>query len=257
MPGLTGHLLHSGPSPCPCAGVHKPPGGYPFLRLLFYKLSLWIIKLWYIENQSKSYYYFALEKDGKYYDYYKYYSYEISDGASIKLPSMRQVGTGYYTNATLGGYTWVTVNYGNDKPWSIDTSLYVWPGVDAIAWENSGLTELAERGEAVPTADQFTALYEGTSNYRIRVGGVMGNFFIDTATKGYMFIAASLDEDGHEDGIHVGHPLKMKMKAIELISFGLINGKQPNCFMVVVSKSIVYQFERSNSRALEIHYTKV
>jgi len=33
MPGLTGHLLHSGPSPYPCAGVHKPPEGYPFLRL--------------------------------------------------------------------------------------------------------------------------------------------------------------------------------------------------------------------------------
>ena len=32
-PRLRGNLYPTGPSPYPCAGVHKPPGGYPFLRL--------------------------------------------------------------------------------------------------------------------------------------------------------------------------------------------------------------------------------
>lgn len=150
---------------------------------------------------SKMYYYFTLEKGGEYYDYLKYRATEISDQSAVKLSSMRQVGTGIATKATIGSYLWATVNYGASKPWEYDATQYTWPGENSTAWSASGISGLAGRGEAIPTADQIANLCNGSNKYRIMAGGVVGYLFIDkTGSGGYMFLACSGEKEGSDVG---------------------------------------------------------
>ncbi|MBR4822074.1 MAG: hypothetical protein IKZ71_02890 [Bacteroidales bacterium] len=146
----------------------------------------------------KLYYYFTFEKDGVYYDYLKIGTSEISDKSAVKLPSMNRVGVGYYSNNTLGGYTWATVNYGASKPWEYESTQYEWPGSTSSEWENTGLTQLAGRGEAVPTASQLEALCSVSVKFRIMAGGVVGYLLYDTGTKGYLFLPMSGRNEGKD-----------------------------------------------------------
>lgn len=158
-------------------------------------------KFWTFNSDAiaKQYYYFALEKDGKYYDFCKRLSSDMSSGMAVQLSSMNQVGEGYYTANTLGGSTWATVNYGATKPWEYDTPEFVWPGADLTAWESVGLTELESRSESVPTYEQFQSLFSSCNKYRTEAGGKIGYLFIDRNTGGYMFLPCTKQEgrDGH------------------------------------------------------------
>ncbi len=135
-------------------------------------------------NSSTSlryYYYFALEKDGKYYDYYKYSNQsDLGNGSNVKLPNMRQVGPGIYTHATIGGYTWSTVNYGSTKPWQYDATQY--------SWNNVSLPS----GESIPSKEQLEAFVNGSKRIRMNIGGVMGYMCLDiNGSGGYIFLSAS------------------------------------------------------------------
>ena len=126
-------------------------------------------------------YYFALEKNGEYFDYYKFNNYsDIGKDSSIKLAHMRQVGPGHYT--TVGGLTWSTVNHGSSKPWEYDVNQYY--------WQDNNIHLLS--GEAIPTSDAISTFASNTTFMRLRVGDVVGYLCIDkTGTGGYMFLPIS------------------------------------------------------------------
>lgn len=130
-------------------------------------------------------YYFAIEKGGKYYDFVKQTASAISNKAAIKLTTYNEVGTGKYTQKTVGGKTWATVNVGATKPWMYETTQYTWKGEN-----NSNWTMIAS-GEGMPENTDFQALRDNCHHTWITIAGVNGYVIIDKTTKGYMFLPAS------------------------------------------------------------------
>lgn len=129
-------------------------------------------------------YYFAIEKGGKYYDFVKQTASAISNNAAIKLTTYNEVGAGKYTQKTVGGKTWATVNVGATKPWMYETTQYTWKGKN-----NSNWTMIAS-GEGMPENTDFEALRDNCNHTWITIAGVNGHIVIDNAG-GYMFLPAS------------------------------------------------------------------
>jgi hypothetical protein len=129
-------------------------------------------------------YYFAIEKGGKYYDFVKQTASAISNKAAIKLTTYNEVGYRKYTQKTVGGKTWATVNVGASKPWEYETTQYTWKGVNDSDW-----TMIAS-GEGMPLNTDFEALRDNCLHTWISIAGVNGHIVIDNAG-GYMFLPAS------------------------------------------------------------------
>lgn len=144
-------------------------------------------------------YYFAIEKGGKYYDFVKQTASAISNKAAIKLTTYNEVGAGKYTQKTVGGKIWATVNVGASKPWEYETTQYTWKGEN-----NSDWTMIASgEGEEMPLNTDFEALVNNCHHSWISIAGVNGYIVIDNAatpTGGYMFLPASGFNGGNYAG---------------------------------------------------------
>lgn len=140
-------------------------------------------------------YYFAIEKGGKYYDFVKQTDSAISNKAAIKLTTYNEVGTGKYTQKTVGGKTWATVNVGATKPWMYETAeyQYTWQGKNDNNWSIAS-------GEGMPLNTDFQALRDNCLHPWISIAGVNGRIVIDNATGGYMFLPASGYDGGDSAG---------------------------------------------------------
>lgn len=132
-------------------------------------------------------YYFAIEKGGKYYDFVKQTGSAISDKAAIQLTTYNEVGAGKYTQNTVGGKTWATVNVGATKPWMYETTQYEWQGKSDSNWSSV----IAYGKESMPDDEAFYALENNCDHSWISIAGVNGRIVIDNATGGYMFLPAS------------------------------------------------------------------
>ena len=140
-------------------------------------------------------YYIAIEKGSKYYDYGIHTNSALANNVAIKLSAMNEVGTEQYTQKTVGGKTWATVNVGATKPWMYETAAYqyTWQGTNDNNWN-------IKPGEGMPLNTDFQALRDNCHHTWITIAGVNGYVFIDKTTNGYMFLPAS----GYDGGSWAG-----------------------------------------------------